>query len=85
MFCLGSTGFQLIARHSVSVDQDGFVSSEKLMTLKKRTLFTSAVQKDVFASRNFSLPYSIYTLGSYNISTPICLSSPMCFTLLVSN
>jgi len=65
MFCLRSTGFQLIARRSVSVDQDGLVSSEKLTTLKKPNLFISVVQKDVFASRNFSLPYSIYTLGSY--------------------
>ncbi|KAJ8451347.1 hypothetical protein Cgig2_014119 [Carnegiea gigantea] len=39
--------FQLIARRSVSVDQDGLVSSEKLTTLKKPNLFTIAVQKDV--------------------------------------
>ncbi|KAJ8451344.1 hypothetical protein Cgig2_014116 [Carnegiea gigantea] len=39
--------FQLIARRSVSVDQDGLVSSEKLTTLKKPNLFTTAVQKDV--------------------------------------
>ena len=53
MFCLGSSGFQLIARHSVSVDQDGLASSEKSTTLKKiPSLFTSAMHKDVFASRN---------------------------------